>query len=359
MHLKFLKRRDSGMTLVETMAAAAISSAIILVVSQGMITTNKTAKGINLKSNWENLLNVLKTTLSSQTACTSLITNGGPYTFTSGGPPSPGQTPSPLPITTLATSTSTFLTTGTTLNSIYPQSIMLKEVPGFSTAQATTSTYTDYVYLEIKAKKVINSSDASMSVNYDLFSGYTSPGGTPMDALVFIVTKNSSGVITGCEPAPTSQTMQCTDLDPSAQYLTQTESGHTGHNDPNCQLTTLRLAADQIPGTSSATPSIIFGDLYLNNNTTTANNPAPDSISDNLKTNTLSIAAGTLQMQLSTSANVGIGSASPQAKLDVLASGVDPLRIANTTTTSLTQMDLVGTGRTFATGVGNGAENTY
>jgi hypothetical protein len=59
-----------------------------------------------------------------------------------------------------------------------------------------------------------------------------------------------------------------------------------------------------------------------------------------------------------TGGNVGIGTSSPAVKLHVVSSGAEQFRIEGTTASGYTSLNLYGTGRRYAVGVGNASETS-
>jgi hypothetical protein len=59
-----------------------------------------------------------------------------------------------------------------------------------------------------------------------------------------------------------------------------------------------------------------------------------------------------------TGGNVGVGTSSPAVKLHVVSSGAEQFRIEGTTASGYTSLNLYGTGRRYAVGVGNASETS-
>src|SRR4051812_48720125 len=108
------------MTLVEVMIAGAIATSVILAVSESLVTTHRSVKGIMIKSDWETLTSIIRSITTNPALCKDMVSSWGVYTQ-KGSSPNLGQTPDPLPLTKIATLNSTFLTSGSVTNGIYPQ----------------------------------------------------------------------------------------------------------------------------------------------------------------------------------------------------------------------------------------------
>jgi hypothetical protein len=100
------------------------------------------------------------------------------------------------------------------------------------------------------------------------------------------------------------------------------------------------------------TGGTLSGGLIVNGDLTTSGN----TVLGDASTDTLNVGNGGLVKDAS--GNVGIGTASPSVRLHVTSSGTEQLRIEGTTASGYTSLNLYGTGRRYAVGVGNASETS-